>query len=889
MTPITKSNVLDETKAKNEIQELIDKYHRIVESGEIKDYSEEDTKQDFILPLFEALGWDVYNKSRKEVTAEKKVSRGKVDYAFRIEEIPKFLLEAKSFEVGVTDRKFADQAINYAWLKGVTWAILTDFKTIRVFNSQIKAETLYVMQYIELDCDDLISKFDKLSLLSRDSLETGKLDKVAEGNFKKLPKKPVDERLFMDLTNIREILAKNILSNISGSGLSSKLLEESIQRIISRLVFIRTLEDKEFEPPTLLPVIRENPEVKIVTKMNKVYRRLDGIYDAKLFEPHSCEDLIIDDYPYRTAIQALFKSEEQIQEYDFHEINADILGGIYEEYLSFILELIKSGAKLDETDKKKRGVYYTPEYVVKYIVKNVLIELEKKQIDLHNIRILDPACGSGSFLIKSFDFLMQKLSSEESIDDMPYELKTEVLEKNIFGVDADVMAVEIAQLNLFLKAVSKKKHLPILKNNILNGNSLIADESVKIGRGFNWNKEFPTITKEKGFDIIIGNPPYVRPHNLDEDYKKLLWDNFTTFKAKSDLYTCFIEQGIRLVKNGRFFSFIVPISWTSNESFYELRKLILNTCKIIKLVQLPKKVFKNATVETCIFIFEKDENPKARDNNEVIVEKLDETGKVTLVKRFKQSKIKSNHLFNFELYAEAEGNEILNKIKKQKKSLEDLVNFSYGLKTADDEKFVFNNMKNDECKKLLRSQNISRYSKKYEGEYVWYVPKQMTKNRKSARPGEKERFESEKLIVSRMGQDVSVTYDNEKFYVKDAMLLLKKVKTTNLKCLAGILNSRLINYFYKNYFITVDVLKNALLDLKIADTTEEDANLISEHVEKMEDLNQKLISIGDQKSDEKNHLEQELDRTSEEIDNIVFRLYGISDDEKKIIETSSFG
>jgi len=888
--------LLDEGKAKQEIQGLVDKYNRIVASGEIKEYTEEDTKQDFIMKLFAILGWDVENKFQKEVTAERKVSRGKVDYAFRIQEIPKFLLEAKSFEAGVTDRKFIDQAINYAWLKGVTWAVLTNFKTIKVFNSEIKAETLNVMQFLELDCDDFISKFDKLLLLSKDSLETGKLDEAAEEVFKKLPKKPIDDRLFSDLTLARDILAKNIIKNNSTLALTPKQIEEAIQRIISRLVFIRTLEDKEFEPPTLLPVIRENREKPIVSKIKKVYRRLDEIYDAKLFESHLCEDLEIDNYQYETVIEGLYQSEEQIQKYDFHEIDSDILGGIYEEYLSFILEAIKSGSKLDETNKKKRGIYYTPKPIVNLIVKNVFAELEKKQVDLQKIRILDPACGSGSFLIKCYDFILQKFLpkedgnefiNSESIENISYEKKVGLLENNIFGVDVDVMAVEIAQLNLFLKAVSKKKHLPILRNNILHGNSLIADKSVKVGRGFDWKEELPTIMNEGGFDVVIGNPPYVRPHNLEKDYKELLWKNFTTFKAKSDLYNCFMEKGINLLKNGGIFSFIVPHTWTSLESFYEIRKFILETCKIIKLIQLPKKVFKKATVEACIFIFAKENDLQAREENEVIVEKFDESGKVTIVKKFQQSKIKTNHLYNFELYSEEAGNEILNKVKKQGTELENLVKFSYGLKTGDDEKFIVNFEKNSDCKKLLRSKNISRYSKKFDGDYVWYVPELMIKNKKTARPGDKERFESRKLIVSRMGKEVTVTYDKEKFYVKDAMLLLKKHKNTNLKYLAGILNSKLINYFYKNYFITVDVLKNALLDLRIAKASETDMEKISSRVEIMEELHQKINSLGNLKLDERNHLEQEIKKIDYEIDEIVYRLYGISDEEKNIMEISS--
>ncbi|MFZ1075795.1 MAG: hypothetical protein WAN47_00005, partial [Nitrosotalea sp.] len=319
----------DIEKAKNEIKILVDKYQRILDSGEIKEYSEEDTKKDFILPFFEVLGWDVTNKLENEVTAEQKISKGRVDYAFRLHEIPKFFVEAKPFRENVDDRKYVDQAINYSWLKGVTWAVLTNFKKIKVFNSEIKASNPALIQFFELECQDFVKNFDKIYLLSKESLDNGFLDEKAEEWGKKLPKKPLDERLLLDLTTFRELLSENILRNNKSKMLKQEELEESVQRIISRLIFIRALEDRQYEEPMLLSILRENQNKSNMTKLNELYRKLDGIYNAKLFAPHLCDDLQIDDYPLRIVIEGLYRSEEQLQNYDFDAMDADILGGIY--------------------------------------------------------------------------------------------------------------------------------------------------------------------------------------------------------------------------------------------------------------------------------------------------------------------------------------------------------------------------------------------------------------------------------------------------------------------------------------------------------------------------------------------------------------------------------
>jgi hypothetical protein len=163
----------------------------------------------------------------------------------------------------------------------------------------------------------------------------------------------------------------------------------------------------------------------------------------------------------------------------------------------------------------------------------------------------------------------------------------------------------------------------------------------------------------------------------------------------------------------------------------------------------------------------------------------------------------------------------------------------------------------------------------------------MIKNKKTARPGDRERFETEKIIVARMGKQVVAAHDDENYYVKDGMLLLKKSELTDLCYITGVLNSKLINYYYKNYFITIDVLKNAILELPVAVADENTKSKIVELVKRIEGLNERLNEIGDKKTDERRKIEEDIEKTDADIDELVYKLYGITEEEKKIIEESS--
>ncbi len=622
------------------LKELVENYEQNKSSGNIRNYNEEMTKKDFILPLFEALGWNVYNKVNRNdrITAEEAISKKRVDYGFWLSEVPKFYLEAKSLKESeiIFGKGYKEQAINYSWLRSCNWAILTNFETLTVYNSE-KPEGEH---FFTLKAGDYLgSGKDQLELLSKDAIEKGTLDQLATRYGKKIKKRPVDKLLLTDLVHFREILSKDILKNNPTKGLIKDNLDEAVQRILDRLIFIRNAEDRGLEPNELQSNFKQwavREKGNLIKRIREVYRKYDISYNSKIFSDHMCDSLDVSNEALRRVIQGLY-SPEGTYSYDFSVIASDTLGCIYEQYLGNILKTTPKRAKLEEskTHRKEQGIYYTPSYVVDYIVKNTVGEYLKTRTsdEIKNVKILDPACGSGSFLTKAYqeienfwktnsDFAQLTLDSKEF-----YSKKAEIVKNNIFGVDLDPKAVEIAQLNLLLKISEKKQRLPILQNNIKVGNSLIDDSTVS-EKAFNWNREFTEIVNNGGFDIIIGNPPYdlLLPSERDGAFSQTLkyLRNTPLYEpslgGRTNLFRYFVVRSLTLLNKGGFLGFIIPLAVINDESSTALRKFILENFQIIILDNFPqkdnpnKRIFYEAKLSTCILIVK---NTSPKDNFKV--------------------------------------------------------------------------------------------------------------------------------------------------------------------------------------------------------------------------------------------------------------------------------
>lgn len=901
---------MNSRQAKEKIKELVNKYQNVVNSGQLKFYSEEETKLGFILPLFEMLGWNT--KDKNKVSAEEHMkSRGRVDFGFYLNGIVKFYLEAKPFKADLDKEEYAKQAIRYSWHKGVTWAVLTDFESIKVFNAMAGSKLLQDKLVFEISCKEYLDDFDRLWLLSRESFENNSLDKYAEKYGKKIKKLTVNEKLYNDLKIAREILTKSL--GDWNKEVDQETLEEGVQRILDRLVFIRVLEDKGLEPQTLIPILREweadQKRKQLFPMLIDKFRELDEIYNSSIFAKHACEQWEEYDDSIKRVINILYGGG--MYEYDFKEIPADILGGVYESYLGYMaqkpIKTDKQEAKAKSRQKRKeQGIYYTPKFIVDYIVANTLGKklAEVKNIsELKKIKILDPACGSGSFLTKALETMNDKYKDFGNRGDQ--YTKGEILTSNIYGVDLDPQAVEIAKLNLLVEALDQKAKLPDLTSNIRVGNSLISGSEEELEKyfgkdwrdkkPFNWQEEFPfchscplrqsfseaSESGNPGFDIIIGNPPYVRPHKIEEETKVFLWDKSEVFKAKSDLYAVFIEKGISLLKDGGLISFIAPHTWLSLESFKNLRDFIIENCKIRLIAFTPNKVFKEAQVETLIFLFEKCQKRLDRVNNKIKIGKLDINGRFISLGVKEQKEYYEKRIFDTIIGSD---DYLITKIENQKPKLKDCVEFFYGLKTADDKKFITTKPLNKiEYKKLIRRRDISRYSIHFNNEFVFYKPELMIKNKPTARPGDPQRFEENKIIVMDIAKKLVCTFDEDNFYVKDALILKEKTKEINLKYITALINSKLLNYYYGHKYKVLSVAKNAFLEIPIVVLPIRKQLVIIKLVDKMLNFNKQLQAIPEN-SEKWKSVKKEIEKIDKLIDQKVYELYGLNEEEIKVIE-----
>jgi type I restriction-modification system DNA methylase subunit len=684
----------------------------------------------------------------------------------------------------------------------------------------------------------------------------------------------------------------------SNPEIDNAILVEKAQKFLDRIIFICFCEDLGLLPNNLLHHAIQrgkdsfsDNEYVIWQEIRGVFTAIDGgsakhdipAYNGGLF----AFDEMLDNLSIKNNF---FETIYEISAYDFGtDLDVNILGHIFEQSISDIEEL-KADVQNEDYDpqksrRKKDGIFYTPSYITKYIVENSLgkyledirkslgeeelpdieaattAQLEGRykkkllqfyrdyEVKLQKVKVLDPACGSGAFLNQAFDFLLDEYrwthnkiaelgEGQISIFDSD-SYQRSVLHNNLYGVDLNEESVEISKLSLWLKTADSRNALPYLDNNIKCGNSLIDDPEVAGDKAFRWEEEFSEIMTGGGFDVVIGNPPYVRPHKIALKIKAYLWEEYSLYKEKTDLFVCFMDLITRkLLRNEGYFSFIVPHSWTSLKSFKNLREYVSKYTRLIKLVQLDKKVFADATVQTCIFVIKRSNLTDIRDNY-VTIERLYNTSIIKAIRQFPQSDILNNFLFNMELYMTSNKG-ILIKIDENGYKLKNFVAFAYGLKTGDDNKFITNEKHNGNCKPLVRSGDIGRYLIDYKGELVNYDIEGMKQNSKYARPGTSERFEQPKIVVSRMSDRIIASYDPGILYVKDGMLLHSIGKDVNLLYILGVLNSRTTKFYYTNYFRTIDVLKNALMDTPIPNATNSEQNAICDKVKIILALNQEV-------------------------------------------------
>ena len=962
-------------EAKQEVAKLVAKYESLP-TRTLNRYDEENTKKDFILPLFHHLGWEVDNLT--EVAAEEKASSGRVDYAFKLVGVSRFYVEVKPLREDLSNRTdWAKQAITYAENKGVTWAILTNFKQLMLFNAEWDEPNLDRARFLNLTCHDYEADFAKLWWLSKDSIEKGILNEEARKVGALKPKLPVEKSLYNQLLNWRTELFNQIYHYQKDKGVSLRQTDELIQQFINRLIFIRNAEDRGIEENKLRAALYQwrssGRKGELIDRIRDIFRNFASVYDSDLFPPLDAWDSVfVESVTLERIIDGLYERPTRLAGYDFAAIDADVLGAVYEQYLGYVAQVAQEQAKREAAQarllgfeepafeleakrlkRKQQGIYYTPKFVVDYIVRETVGRFleERNHNEIVNMKILDPACGSGSFLIRAYNELLnyhayQKGKSPAELDQWE---RLPILTGNIFGVDLDRQAVEIARLNLLLRSLSKQEALPSLADNIRQGNSLISgtEEELRSYFGdawqekkpFNWEGEFKDVMAKGGFDVVIGNPPYVGFHGFAEE-KPYLKSVFQSAQGRFDLYLPFIERGIQILKQGGLLGFICPTNFMKRQHGQSLREFLQQNCKILKIVDFEHyPVFEEALNYTGIFIFEKS-SPPANHYIEYIPRQVDEKPIF-----LKQTNLDSQGW----AIREEKAQKVIDKIKEQANPpLSKLVeSISEGIVTGQNQIYLLTQERANKLgleaqllKPAIRGKEIQRYFPPLPHNMVIYpyrnikgdcavIPEEELKNHypvaweylnskkgllsgrdyfnKSAKTWYEiwcertfRQQEVDKIVVRELSPSNQFAYcDRNTFYMDTVCGIIPKDKNFGkLLYLLGLLNSTLLEFVYKQttvpkaggfYIYKTMFLKNLpirRIDFNNpADKNRHDGLVAL--VDKMLELNKRLAPIRNTACSEREELLRQIKQTDQEIDNLVYDLYGLTEEEKKIVEEAT--
>lgn len=933
-------------------------------------YKEEEAKVEFINPMMEALGWDVHNKQGlgpnfKEVVFEETLAVGKEtkapDYSFRLGGQLIYYLEAKKPSINIKDdRSPAFQARRYGWSAKIPIVILTDFEELAVYETTSKpkeherASTNRVLYYTY---DEYLDKWEEIySLFSKEAVQKELFQKFVDDNTSKTKRgtESIDEEFLNDIEKWRLILARNIA--LRNKELSLNELNLAVQLIIDRIVFFRMAEDRGIERYQTLYKLAQSEN--IYKQLCDVFKKADLKYNSGLFHFSFTPDysefvdnitlhLNIDDGVFKEIFADLYYPKSP---YEFSVISPEILGNIYENFLGSVIRLTPSHqAKIEQKPevRKAGGVFYTPQYIVDYIVQKTIGDLIKGKTpnQIAKFKVLDPACGSGSFLLRAYQYLldyhleyylsMKKPPKEvyyvgkDNVPRLTIKEKKRILTNNIFGVDIDVNAVEVTKLSLLLKVLEdenkdvleqqqklyQEKVLPNLSYNIKCGNSLIGNdiltqqdlehEQILKLNPFNWEHEFQLIFNNGGFDVVIGNPPYVSVEMIDEISKTYYQKNYKTFVKRSDLYSVFLENSLNRIGK-HYVAFIVPSTIFSNISYKKLRNLILDNKYLDEVCYTGYDVFK-ATVDTTILVMNKESNKKIK-----LIDAIDFKNKTSF--SVPRSYFKS---FDNVISVDDENTvKIMNRLFQ-----EDFTNVGenftifQGIVTGYNPAFIFESfedaIKNNVDEELLNpmcfGKDINQWQIENRDNVILYIDnedilkkfpntknwlKQHRSNLKKFslhRPRKKDELDvKNKILVQatrneRLKKRIIATIDETGIYNPQSLWnIIPKTDEYSIYFLLPILNSKLINYLFSTKFLNLGIKKDYLNKISFPVITLENQQPFIDLTKKMLDLNEKLIVC--KAPQEEKLLKMQIDNADEQINRMVYELYGLTEDEIAIIE-----
>ncbi|TXD47772.1 Eco57I restriction-modification methylase domain-containing protein [Polaribacter sp. IC073] len=1001
----------------------------------IRNSKEEQYQGGFIIDLFvNVLGYTKNPTPNFNITTEYKNVKDskKADGAIVVNDEVKAVIELKG--TNTTDLgKIEVQAFGYKNNQPkCTYVITSNFEKIRFYIDN-------AIEHIEFNLFTLTEKdFELLYLclgyenLSKDVANKIKKDSLSEEDV-------ITKSLYKDYSLFKRELHQNLIQ-LNPQYDSLTLFKES-QTLLDRFLFLFFAEDRQLLPPNSVRLIltqwKKLQELDAYTPLFDRFKKYFGYlntgfkgkqydvyaYNGGLFKPNIVLDtVIIDD-------DLLYKHTLKLSDYDFDsEVDVNILGHIFENSLN---ELDEVKAELEgqvvdksKSKRKKDGVFYTPKYITKYIVENTVgklcvekkVELQlidedystdkkrqKKTIKglvdklttyrnwLLQVTICDPACGSGAFLNQALDFL---ISEHSYIDELQAKLfgdamvlsdvEKSILENNLFGVDLNDESVEIAKLSLWLRTAQSNRKLNDLNNNLKCGNSLIDDPEIAGDKAFNWQQEFPHIFEKGGFDVVIGNPPYVR-QELFKEIKPYLEKNYKCYNSVADLYTYFIEKGINLMNEKGLFSFILPNKFLKATYGKEIRKVIKEEGNLELIYDFDDySVFDDATTYPIIYVLNKNTEHKADSFLYSEINKRENTHDPINRLKEKEVKVKYSSLGDeYWQFQNIKSAELLQKLYTDTKSLKEIVSDKIfrGVSTGKNEVFIIEketyekliNDKNKEfIRKIVTGKEVKRNSLIFSDLYLLFIPWEydlefddniknyLIKNKEilSKRPEVKQgrfnwwclsRYGSKnadylfkpKIIYPRINNQCNFYFDSSgEFSLSDNNFFI----STDDKFLIPILNSKVVFFYLKSkastlqggyldfrrpYIETIPIkipsfqqpfIEKAdlmlLLNKNLQEISSKFQRTLQREFEQIDKLSKKLeswyeLNYADflkelkkkkvalslsQKAEWEDYflkeqqkaieLKTKIDTTDNEIDAMVYDLYGLTQEEIEIVENS---
>jgi len=671
----------------------------------LADAPEAQIEDNYIRKLFRYLNWNTDNTGLSvaewEFVLQRTDEKGKrPDYILQLDGRQLLVMDAKKVKYDMHDPRWMTQVYAYAYStqnqptpRKIDFALLTDFQEFILLDCTLYAadpKAVSNFRILDWTCDDYVSQFDTLwELFERENVRqamrgTGDSRIAPMGLWSRYlsPKKvkanriPPDKSFLAKMddekTGWRVRLAKDMKKrNPDADG---ALITAAVQLLIDRLIFVKALSDREIEADYLTQLAEQVEQSGLAADdagwfntCRDIFAKLNQFYNGSIFEPRpELEAVTVSNKVVRDVIRDL---QPENSPYNFAVLPVEILGTIYERFLGRVVRATEKQVKIEDKPevRKAGGVYYTPQYIVDYIVQNTvgaLLAQCKTPADVAKLRILDPACGSGSFLLGAYAALIKwhenyyapvetprrgvssgsqaetfhrNVSTKRDRDNfyidsdgrvrLTAKLKRQTLLNNLFGVDIDAQAVEVTRFSLSLKALEDTRHdelyeevslfkqtvLPDLRHNIKCGNSLIGNDYSLLPlerlavKAFEWEVEFPDVYSIElrdtsgGFDAVIGNPPYIfTREQIAENERRYFSSRYALSWEKHNTYMLFMERMLHLLGKRGKGGFIVPNSWLTIESAKLLREALIPRLEIV--ADLNYMVFNGVSMEPCIFV-----------------------------------------------------------------------------------------------------------------------------------------------------------------------------------------------------------------------------------------------------------------------------------------------